>query len=535
MASSNTRMIQMMVWVKIAVLQKTHLLTGYAMGTMITYLTSVWKLNLTDAAAVVNVYAGAVAVMRLGMLFVVDTVIGNYWLIILSGCAYTMGFFLLTMSTPPVLYRATGTCGAYEAECIGKVQKILFYTALTLIALGASGRFMVRAFREEQLIKPLLEGAKKMKFFALSVCPKKVRLLSFQILVSTLVLGTTAYLKPWSLRFGFPAIFTLLATITLLTSTIRPHKAQRNLFTREEIRSILRMSPICIFLIPIGVVSSLGNTYFTEQASKMNHRVGSLKVSVLFLLVPRSLVRKWFSQSKYCANKIITPRIGISLSMALAILCCITAALVENRRLGVVKRHGLLNKPDETVPMTMLWLLPQFLLVGGVSGLSEKCIALFYTDVVLHWPKTEKDVDIQAKDKPNSKEQNIKSPMEQANETLKPTEKNDEDPNQAKQETKSTEKDGEGHIDPERAKQKSKRQYIEFFVDALEGMGNIGSVVLVYVVGEIKHTWFQETVNRSHLDNYYWTLAALTAANLILFIPVIFYLLRSKKFTALFA
>lgn len=60
------------------------------MSTMITYLTSVWKLNLTDAAAVVNVYAGAVAVMPLGMLFVVDTVIGNYWLIILSGCAYTM-------------------------------------------------------------------------------------------------------------------------------------------------------------------------------------------------------------------------------------------------------------------------------------------------------------------------------------------------------------------------------------------------------------------------------------------------------------
>ncbi|KAL6203090.1 hypothetical protein ACLB2K_026793 [Fragaria x ananassa] len=205
--------------------------------------------------------------------------------------------------------------------------------------------------------------------------------------------------------------------------------------------------------------------------------------------------------------------------MALAILCCMTAALVENRRLGVVKRHGLLDKPDEPVPMTMFWLLPQFLLVGGVCGLSEKSIALFYTDVVLRWPKLEKDVDMQAKEK-------SKSPMDEAK-VFKPK-KNDEDHgSQEKQESKSTKKDDEEeNIDPEREKQKLKRLYIDFFVDALEGVGNIGSVVIVYVMEEIKPTWFQETVNNSRLDNYYWTLAALTATNLVIFIPVIFYLLR---------
>lgn len=74
----------------IVVLQMTNLLTGYAMSIMITYLNSVWKFNLTDAAAVVNVYAGAVAVMPMGMLVLVDNVIGSYRLIILCGCAYTM-------------------------------------------------------------------------------------------------------------------------------------------------------------------------------------------------------------------------------------------------------------------------------------------------------------------------------------------------------------------------------------------------------------------------------------------------------------
>lgn len=60
----------------------------------------------------------------------------------------------------------------------------------------------------------------------------------------------------------------------------------------------------------------------------------------------------------------VAASVGISISMMFAIPCCITAAKVETRRLGVVQKHGLVNRPDETVPMTMFWLLPQFILLG---------------------------------------------------------------------------------------------------------------------------------------------------------------------------
>lgn len=51
----------------------------------------------------------------------------------------------------------------------------------------------------------------------------------------------------------------------------------------------------------------------------------------------------------------------------------------------------------------------------------------------------------------------------------------------------------------------------------------MGSVLSVYLVGEIsgrggKSSWFQETLNKSRLDQYYWTLAALAAANLVLYV-----------------
>ncbi|BFG36360.1 hypothetical protein CerSpe_226340 [Prunus speciosa] len=144
--------------------------------------------------------------------------------------------------------------------------------------------------------------------------------------------------------------------------------------------------------------------------------------------------------------------------MIFGILCSITAAKVETRRLGVVKRHGLIDKPEETVPMSMFWLLPQFLLLGGLEGIAESSIDSFLVKQV-----------------PPSVDQCV----------------------------------------------------VRFCV-AFLGVGSIGGVLSVYVVGEIsgqggKPSWFQDTLNKSRLDHYYWTLAALSSANLVLYVLVSFW------------
>ncbi|KAI7997632.1 Protein NRT1/ PTR FAMILY 5.5 [Camellia lanceoleosa] len=66
--------------------------------------------------------------------------------------------------------------------------------------------------------------------------------------------------------------------------------------------------------------------------------------------------------------------------MTFAILTCITAASVETRRLSVIRKHGLLDKPDEKIPMSMFWLLPQFLLLGALDGVAENGIMSFFKD-----------------------------------------------------------------------------------------------------------------------------------------------------------
>ena len=143
------------------------------------------------------------------------------------------------------------------------------------------------------------------------------------------------------------------------------------------------------------------------------------------------------------------------MAMLFSILCCIVAAGVEICRLDVIRRYGLLDKPNEEIPMSMFVLLPQFLLLGILDGVFNFSIEQFFTE---HAPA-------------------------------------------------------------------SMIRYSQIFSDGIIGAGTVGSVLSVYVVDKAsesggKPSWFQHTLNKSCLDNYYWTLAVLSSINLVLHIFV---------------
>ncbi|KAG8038806.1 hypothetical protein GUJ93_ZPchr0643g7043 [Zizania palustris] len=72
----------------------------------------------------------------------------------------------------------------------------------------------------------------------------------------------------------------------------------------------------------------------------------------------------------------------IGAGMAMSCLAMVAAAVVEGRRLRAASDAGLIDRPDATVPMSVWWLLPQYVLVGlakvlGTIGLEE----FFYDQV----------------------------------------------------------------------------------------------------------------------------------------------------------
>ncbi|KZV15240.1 hypothetical protein F511_26386, partial [Dorcoceras hygrometricum] len=488
------------------------------------YLTDVWKLDVTHAAGILNIWGGICRILPLFFLFFVDALLGNFKMLVISSMSFSVGIGFISMSTPPVLASATGTCKEYEAQCIGHTQKVLFYTGLALVAVGMSGNLVsVRGLLEQQVEDSGKKDARKDVW----------RIIGFIFVVLTPVIGGIAlpYIKPWSLRFGIPAICTGVAMLLFftgwsnyekpdpegspLTNVCRVFVAstskisvsfplddkdlhnesgqepRRFTHTRclrclekaaiklpnsgtgeqvnkswqlctvsevEEAKIAVRMVPMWLTFIAIGIVSSITNTYFVEQANHLNRRIGKWNVPLpvfLLLFTEAKTIYSCLYTTCITGLKKYAPPTGIALAMILSVLCCITAAKIEKRRLNVIRKHDLLDKPDDDIPMSIYWLLFQFFLLAGVDSLSEKGIAAFYQD--------------QAPD--------------------------------------------------------SMKEYLNYFSKAVSGLGFMLSVVTVYAVGKIsekggRQNWFQPTLSRSRLDKYYWVLAVLSSVNFVAFVVV---------------
>ncbi|XP_021719781.1 protein NRT1/ PTR FAMILY 5.5-like [Chenopodium quinoa] len=224
----------------------------------------------------------------------------------------------------------------------------------------------------------------------------------------------------------------------------------------EETKIFIRTIPIWMTFIVCGFVSSLGATYFLEQANHLDRRVGKAKTPLILFYWFYDHFRKSFTSGflpTMSLSRRYIPRIGIAAAMMYATLACIAAAKIETRRLGVVKSHDLIDKPHERVPMTIFWLLFQFVLLGchdGIHRLSAYGLSL---------------------------DQAPKSMVKYFNLFAR-----------------------------------------GFF--GLGVMGSVVLVDIVGNISEKRTgiNWFQSTLNTSRLDNYYWVLASLAAVNLVIFI-----------------
>ncbi|XP_042940353.1 protein NRT1/ PTR FAMILY 5.5-like [Carya illinoinensis] len=214
-----------------------------------------------------------------------------------------------------------------------------------------------------------------------------------------------------------------------------------------------RMLPWWIIFIMCGVVSSIGDTYFLDQANNMQKgKVGGFKVPSFILLLFHNITKFVFSKLIAVVAKKLYEKgfgksifpIGVIAALLFSVVCCVVAAKVETRRLELSNE---LEDSDAEIPMSMFWLLPQYLFLAAIDGISDYlcgdlekvsgysiacfCIAPKYSSFV------------------------------------------------------ST--------------------YLRLCTNAAFGLGTVGSVISVHVAGKFSEigrssSWFQETLNESHLD-----------------------------------
>lgn len=145
----------------------------------------------------------------------------------------------------------------------------------------------------------------------------------------------------------------------------------------EELKILIRMFPIWATGIVFSAVYAQMSTMFVEQGMMMDTTVGSFAIppaslstfdviSVIFwvpvydsIIVP--IARKFTGKERGFSE---LQRMGIGLFIS--VLAMAAAAVVEIRRLQLARELGLAHQ-DVAVPLSILWQIPQYFLVGAAE------------------------------------------------------------------------------------------------------------------------------------------------------------------------
>uniref|UniRef100_A0ACD5U1D2 Uncharacterized protein n=1 Tax=Avena sativa TaxID=4498 RepID=A0ACD5U1D2_AVESA len=499
---------------------------------LISYLTGPLGEGLAKAASAINLWNGVAQMLPLLGAALADSWLGRYSTILLASLLYILGLAMLALST--LLSTGSHKCGtAGNTPCPppSGLQMAAFYTSLYLVALAQGGhKPCVQAFGADQFDESdPKEAVSRSSFFNwwyFGICAGTAVTLIFLSYIQDNI--------GWGLGFGIPCVVMAfaLAVFLLGTRTYRYYVSDRkqgSLFSRageaftawkssrrkpsssplaesefsahvddddegqirlvmsnadliEEAKSVIRLFPIWATCLIYAVAFSQSSTFFTKQAGTLDRRVGhaglqvppaalqsfiSITIVVLMPVYDRAIVPLARRYTGVASGITMLQRIGTG--MLLSLVSMVVAALVETRRLRVAADAGLVDQPKVPVPMSLWWMVPQYVLFGAADVFTMVGLQEFFYDQV-----------------------------------------------------------------PDRMRSLGLALYLSIF-----GIGSFISSGLVSGIDRAtsargQSSWFDNNLNRGHLDYFYWLIAGLSALELIVYVffAVIF---RYKKKTAAIA
>ncbi|CAI9786960.1 unnamed protein product [Fraxinus pennsylvanica] len=162
----------------------------------------------------------------------------------------------------------------------------------------------------------------------------------------------------------------------------------------EEAKAVLRLVPIWITCLGYAIVYSQSSTLFTKQGVTMDRRITSslqipaasfqsfVSVGVVVFIPIYDCIFVPIARSITGKPSGITMLQRIGTGILLSFLPIIIAALVEMERLKIAIEYGLMDLPNATVPMSVGWMLPQYLLFGIADVFTLTGLQEFFYDQV---------------------------------------------------------------------------------------------------------------------------------------------------------
>ncbi|CAH8328172.1 unnamed protein product [Eruca vesicaria subsp. sativa] len=183
------------------------------------------------------------------------------------------------------------------------------------------------------------------------------------------------------------------STSTTTTKSIADDESCKTGFSSlQTVKLLLRLLPIWTMLLMFAVIFQQPATFFTKQGMAMKRNIGpnfkippatlqstiTLSIILLMPLYDKVLIPMAKKISKNEKGITVMTRMGIG--MFLSIIAIVIAALVERKRLKI--SIEMKTSPNNTDPLSIFWLLPQYILLGisdifTVVGMQE----FFYSEV----------------------------------------------------------------------------------------------------------------------------------------------------------
>ncbi|KAB1201215.1 Protein NRT1/ PTR FAMILY 5.4 [Morella rubra] len=377
-------------------------------GNLIMYLTKELHQPIATAVKNVNTWVGVSTLFPLLGAFIADSFLGRFKTILISSVTFLLGTVLLTLSVSVIPLHG---------------RKALFFLALYILSVGEGGhKPCVQTFAADQFDEDSPEQRKeKSSFFnwwkyrkegpvgspftkvaqVFVAAARKWRVEGTRDGGDVLYYGDETCCADWDCQpkarilartkqFRFLDKAMMIDPIDASSKTRNPWRLC-SLNEVEEVKLVLSLVPIWFSCIMLNVVQTQLHTYFIKQGSTMIRSIGShfqvppaslqgLTGITILIVVPiydRLFVPIARRYTGHRSGITVLQRIGVGLF--LSVVNMVVAALVEAKRVSTAREYNLMDDPKAIVPMTIWWLLPQYIVCGfsdafAVVGLQE----LFY-------------------------------------------------------------------------------------------------------------------------------------------------------------
>ncbi|CAO1944254.1 unnamed protein product [Urochloa humidicola] len=392
-------------------------------GNLIMYLTGPLGMPTAAAAAGVNAWAGTVLLLPLLGALVADSRLGRYRAVLAAGVLYLLSLGMLTVTS--ALQTPKPHPASSAPSTTSPAHLTFIYAALYLLALAQGfHRPCAEALGADQFAltdgdgdgDPSSRASRSSYFnwFHFSI--------SWGYATSTTALSylednagwTAGFAACWAAMALSLAVFLLGARTyraeqpvdgSRLVETVRAWAA--SVFRRKDdtgTECLLNREPkegkgLVVKLLPIWLgamvyasVTSQVYTLFTKQGSTLDRRLVtglvvppaalqcliSLTFIVTLPVYDRAFVPLARRVTGHHAGVTTLQRIAAGVSMSGVAMA--VAALVEVQRLRVAADAGLVDRPGVAVPMSLWWVVPQYVLMGLAMALADVGLEEFFYD-----------------------------------------------------------------------------------------------------------------------------------------------------------